>query len=339
MANEEHLAVLGQGVDAWNQWRKENRTLVPDLSDAILTYADLSGADLSHAKLSGAGLLDADLAMTLLISAILISADLSHADLGHAALFGTSLVDADLSHADLSHADLTYANLSYANLSGAILSHAELYETVFGNVNLSEVKGLETINHEGPSIIGIDTIYRSKGNIPYKFLLDAGIPKDDIVYLLRLAGKAIDFYSCFISYSSQDQDFAERLHADLQAKGVRCWFASHDMKPGEVIITAIDKAIRGYDKLLLILSKDSVASKWMRHEVEKALTEEMRIEREGNVLFPIRLDNTVMTTEFTWANSLRQSRHIGDFTQWKDHDTYQKAFDKLLHDLKMEAEK
>ena len=42
----------------------------------------------------------------------------------------------------------------------------------------------------------------------------------------------IEFYSCFISYSTHDQEFAERLHADLQAKGVRCWFAPHDIKAG-----------------------------------------------------------------------------------------------------------
>ena len=30
-----------------------------------------------------------------------------------------------------------------------------------------------------------------------------------------LVGKPIDFYSCFISYSTKDDDFAQRLYADL----------------------------------------------------------------------------------------------------------------------------
>ena len=35
--------------------------------------------------------------------------------------------------------------------------------------------------------------------------------------------------------------------------------------------------------------------------------------------------------------SIRHIRHIGDFNKWKDHDSYQKAFDRLLRDLKAEA--
>jgi len=38
-----------------------------------------------------------------------------------------------------------------------------------------------------------------------------------------LLGDPLQFYKCFISYSSKDQTFAERLHADLEDKGVRCW--------------------------------------------------------------------------------------------------------------------
>jgi hypothetical protein len=29
--------------------------------------------------------------------------------------------------------------------------------------------------------------------------------------------------------------------------------------------------------------------------------------------------------------------HVGDFTSWKDHDSYRQAFDRLLRDLKAEA--
>jgi len=35
-----------------------------------------------------------------------------------------------------------------------------------------------------------------------------------------------------------------------------------------------------------------------------------------------------------WAADIRRTRHIGDFTQWQDHDVYQQAFDRLLRDLK-----
>lgn len=45
-------------------------------------------------------------------------------------------------------------------------------------------------------------------------------------------------YSCFISYSTKDHQFAERLYADLQAKGVRCWFAPHQVSGGKKLHAA-----------------------------------------------------------------------------------------------------
>src|SRR3954471_1936323 len=127
----------------------------------------------------------------------------------------------------------------------------------------------------------------------------------------------------FISYSSKDQEFADRLHADLQNKGVRCWFALHDMPIGAKIIDAIDEAIRLRDKVLLILSEHSIVSDWVEDEVTKAFAEERS--RKQTVLFPIRIDDAVMDTNEAWARKLRDSRHIGDFSRWKDHDSYKKG--------------
>ena len=94
----------------------------------------------------------------------------------------------------------------------------------------------------------------SEGKIPEAFWREAGVPDEFITYMGSLVGRAIEFYSCFISYSSKDQDFAERLHADLQAKGVRCWFAPEDVQGGRKLHEQIEQAIRLYDKLLLVLS-------------------------------------------------------------------------------------
>ena len=56
--------------------------------------------------------------------------------------------------------------------------------------------------------------------------------------------------------------------------------------------------------------------------------------RRDTVLFPITLDDAVMETDQAWAASLRRTRHLGDFRAWKDHDPYQKSFERLLRDLK-----
>jgi len=138
-------------------------------------------------------------------------------------------------------------------------------------------------------------------------------------------------YSCFISYSSNDQDFAERLHADIQNKGVRCWFAPHDLPIGAKTWDAIDEAIKSRDKLLLILSENSIGSDWVEDEVNKAFAEER--DRKQLVLFPVRIDDAVMKSPEPWARKLRDQRNIGDFRNRKDHDTYQASLNRLLRDL------
>jgi hypothetical protein len=100
------------------------------------------------------------------------------------------------------------------------MTRAQVAWTCFGNVDLSGVKGLETVRHKGPSTIGIDTLYKSHGKIPEVLLRSAGAPDTFISYVRSLVGQTIEFYSCFISYSSVDQEFAGRLYADLQSKGV-----------------------------------------------------------------------------------------------------------------------
>src|SRR5215471_13608768 len=96
----------------------------------------------------------------------------------------------------------------------------------------------------------------------------------------------------FISYSSQDQAFVEHLYADLQNKGVRCWYAQEDMKIGDKIRTRIEESMKRYDKLLLVLSAPALASDWVQTEVTIAFEKDRDLKRRGRpkqVLFPIRL--------------------------------------------------
>ena len=86
--------------------------------------------------------------------------------------------------------------------------------------------------------------------------------------------------------------------------------------------------------LLLVLSEHSIASNWVAYEVERALNKEPL--GKPNVLFPIRVDDAVMESKASWADDIKSTRHIGDFTNWKNHDDYQKAFDRLLRALKAE---
>ena len=153
-----------------------------------------------------------------------------------------------------------------------------------------------------------------------------------ITYIKSLVGLPFKFYSCFISYSNHDETLAQRLHADLRDKGVRCWFAPEDLKIGDEFRTRIDESIQVYDRLLLILSEYFVKSRWVQKEVETAFEKEAKENRI--VLFPIRIDEAVMHSAVGWAADIRRQRQIGDFRQWKNHGAYQRALNRLLRDLK-----
>ncbi|HEY9740503.1 MAG TPA: pentapeptide repeat-containing protein [Coleofasciculaceae cyanobacterium] len=152
MANEEHLALLRQGVDGWNAWKANNPEIRPDLSFAtgkglIIREAKLSGVDLSRANLSranlsradliGANLSAANLSEAYLSEADLIGANLNSADFSRADLIGANLIGANLNGAYLSGADLSKANLSGADLIGAKLIGAKLSGTNLSGANLT----------------------------------------------------------------------------------------------------------------------------------------------------------------------------------------------------------
>lgn len=215
---------------------------------------------------------------------------------------------------------------------------------LFDNLDLSAINGLESVEHIGPSSISINTLYRSGGRIPDVFLRGCGVPEDLIAYLPSLIGQAVDFYSCFVSYSHRDEDFAQRLHARLRQEKLRVWFAPEDMRGGRKLYPQIDEAIRVHDKLLLVLSEKSMQSEWVRTEIRRARKAERRDGRQK--LFPIRLVGMDAINEWECFDAdigkdlavEAREYHIPDFSNWKDYDAFEAEFAKLLRDLRRSEE-
>jgi uncharacterized protein YjbI with pentapeptide repeats len=254
---------------------------------------------------------------------------LSGANLSRADLSRSNLHHANLSRADLTEANLTKADMGAVNLTGAILN-----DTILADLDLNTAIGLEACTHLGPSIIDHRTLTKSS-SVPLLFLRSVGVPDRLIDYIPSIFGPDLQFYSCFIAYSAKDQVFADRLHADLQKAGVRCWFAPHDLPIGARVWDAIDEAIRLRDKLLVILSEASIASEWVEDEINKAYAEERH--RKDFVLFPVRIDDAVMTTSEKWAVKLRDQRNIADFRRWHETSSYQRSISRLVRDLTVSA--
>jgi len=160
----------------------------------------------------------------------------------------------------------------------------------------------------------------------------AGVSELLLEYKPSFMGKPIQYKSCFISYSTRDDEFVTRLHADLYAAGIRAWYAPHDLEIGARIRDTLDESIAVHDKLLLVLSAASVRSQWVEQEVETALRRERQEAR--SILFPIRIDDAVMTVSYGWAAYVRNTRNIGDFTEWSDGRAYDAALRRVVRDLR-----
>lgn len=264
-------------------------------------------------------------------------ANMAHADLTAANLFFSRFRDVNFREAVLQSVKFTGTEIGAANFEKAMFG-----DTVFANVDLSVAIGLNSVTHWMPSSIGVDTLYKSKGKISEKFLLDAGVPRDVIEHFLPLisVGNPIQWHSCFISYSSKNEEFAKRFHSRMRDAGLRVWFAPEDMKGGRYSDEQIGSAIQLYDRLLLVLSEESIQSKWVEREIKKARKIERTEKRKK--LFPITLmdygelkkwECLDSDTGEDLAEEVRKY-HIPDFSNWKNHDAFERAFARLEKNLR-----
>jgi hypothetical protein len=91
-------------------------------------------------------------------------------------------------------------------------------------------------------------------------------------------------HDIFISYSSEDKIVADALVAALEKRGIRCWYAPRDIKPGSDWGESITNAISDCALMLLIFSKNSNGSKRVLDEIYYAVSEEKTI-------LPFRIEN------------------------------------------------
>ena len=187
MANPDHIRWLREGVDSWNERRRQqffrpnlagvdiyeafreagkldSVGRIPlagiDFDGADLAGATLAeryskgGADLSGAKLRSANLEKAQLANSRLDGADLSRATLDGADLSSATLCNATLVCADLKKAQLCGADLTNATFDGAHLIGADLSWTTLTDADLAGADLTKAVCFEAPLWEAELFVG-----------------------------------------------------------------------------------------------------------------------------------------------------------------------------------------
>lgn len=233
------------------------------------------------------------------------------------------------------------------------MSKANFGGTILGNLDLSNVHGLEEATHDGPSVIGADTLAKSEGAIPDAFLRGCGLSdwaieqaklykpdlsNDEIneilykVYDLR-ATRALQISPLFISYSHADSAFVDKMGNCFTERGVRYWRDIHDMKSGRME-KQIDRAIRQNPTVLLVLSENSLESDWVEHEVRTARQLEKDVGRD--VLCPVALDDSWKSSP--WPQRIMEQimeYNILDFSSWRDDSKFDSMFRKLINGLEL----
>jgi hypothetical protein len=125
----------------------------------------------------------------------------------------------------------------------------------------------------------------------------------------------------------------------LQEEHLRVWYASAHTAGGKKLHEQIEDAIRSYDRLLLVLSSDRMASEWVKTEISTAGRREIK---EGHrILLPISIVpfEDIRSWEYFDADAGKdlakevREYFIPDFSNWRDDAAFEKAFSRLLRDL------
>ena len=324
-----------------------------NLRGAHLFRANASRSDLREANLTGASLVRADLSGSCLIGASLRGADLSFADLSRADLEGANLSGANLTSTRLSWANLTgavlrrarmngtildLADLSGAEMRGATLHRATLDDTIFDGVclemtliadcDLSRVLALERVHHLGPSIIGADSLGRSRGLIPESFLRSAGVAEALIASQPRLQGFQRSDPRVLLLGSVKDASFIERVLEDLRKSGRLCWSLYVDDEPAFRDQGSVEEKASYYDHLALVCSANSLQNPFG----SRSFTELSRGESPGRSLLPLAIDDQLFRSGEPLCVELRALETV-DMRGWEDWAVYQRGLAALAASL------
>jgi hypothetical protein len=194
--------------------------------------------------------------------------------------------------------------------------------------------------------VGIDSLFRSGGQISPDFLRSTGVPEDAVAnYRRAVAERRQAYYSCFVTYSSSDEAFTSRLLLDLQARGVRCWSFPADSQAGQWTAQAtttddmglwiaedVDRGIQYYDKLVAVCSGEALAVERLREEITHGIQKQQTTGRW--LFYPVAISDEAYSRRNRYVRSLNLGRHsLFDFRRWEDPLVYSSALDRLVAEL------
>lgn len=127
--------------------------------------------------------------------------------------------------------------------------------------------------------------------------------------------------SIFLSHNHKDKEFVRRLARDLDCHGIRVWLDEAELKIGDSLIEKIRDGIDGVDYVAVILSENSVQSRWVQKEIDVAMTLEIG-GKDINVL-PLMLERCELP-------GFLLGKFYADFTS---EDKYLSSFELLINTM------
>ena len=126
--------------------------------------------------------------------------------------------------------------------------------------------------------------------------------KEKEVATMKAPLNVIGKHDVFISYSTKDTDKALEVRGFFEADGLTCWMAPRDIEGADDYNTSIPDAIRNSIMLVVLLSPQAEASKWVCREVTKADNTDLRI--YPIVIEPVELRNMEMVLSLCQSKEL-----------------------------------
>lgn len=323
-----------------------------DMSRAIASGANLRGADMRNANLSGINLDGATLSEANLSGADLTNANLDRSNLDRVNFTGANLTGASFNGASLSRTNLSEATLNAADFYEAVLNdvitgdadfnNCIIGYTVFQNCAMDAAQGLDSVRHDAPSTIGLDTLLRSRGALPQSFILGSGIPVAVAGIQDSVADAPVTTLEVHISCANEDIDFARQLEANLRDQGVRTWVFAEGFRGNPLVDRRassgeeeIERWVRHYDRIIVVCTAAGLESETVRNDITAAQEAENTNDRW--TMFLVDGDGIMGAGRSRAARLLKEDHRVFDLSgQQSGSEEYQAALADLIENLREE---
>lgn len=96
----------------------------------------------------------------------------------------------------------------------------------------------------------------------------------------------------FISYTQQDKKHAELIAHRLREEGHEVWYDGWKLRAGDNLVEKINEGLKETDALIVIVSRNSLRSKWVMHEFSALAFGELS--GKTNRIIPVLVDKSTV---------------------------------------------